>query len=307
MSSCSKIPVVNLGQLGLRRETEPSQQEWQRVAEQLLQAFTNIGCAYIINHGVPDDQLESVFSSGSEFFRLDQNVKNKYAKDLNTHEGYIASGKERFAELQELHETYNIKSPEAVFPDAEVPSFRPSIASLFKSCRTLSIRLMKAVALSLGKEMDYFVSMHQQVGTKNNVPCLRVNYYPPVPATVLENATRFSAHTDYTTFTFIFQDDMGGLQIRDQDGTWLDAGSMPGAILILAGEFLTNYSDNKVIAPVHRVVIPAEELKRKTHRLSVAYFTHADGHTPMRPQGTSKEKPTTVLEYASSRLTMAYK
>nr|XP_053654427.1 uncharacterized protein LOC128703655 [Cherax quadricarinatus] len=91
--------------------------------------------------------------------------------------------------------------------------------------------------------------MHQEVGTENSVPCLRVNHYPPVLSTLPEGTTTcFSAHTDYTTFTFIFQDNMGGLQVCDQDGKWLDAEPIPGTILILAGDFLKCYSDNKVVA-----------------------------------------------------------
>ncbi|XP_069936753.1 uncharacterized protein [Cherax quadricarinatus] len=112
--------------------------------------------------------------------------------------------------------------------------------------------------------------MHQEVGTENSVPCLRVNHYPPVLSTLPEGTTtRFSAHTDYTTFTFIFQDDMGGLQ-------------------------------------VHQVVIPAEEIQRKAPLTSVAYFVHADGHIPIRPRESSTEEPPTVLEYACSRLARAY-
>ncbi|XP_069936634.1 uncharacterized protein [Cherax quadricarinatus] len=149
--------------------------------------------------------------------------------------------------------------------------------------------------------------MHQEVGTENSVPCLRVNHYPPVLSTLPEGTTTcFSAHTDYTTFTFIFQDNMGGLQVCDQDGKWLDAEPIPGTILILAGDFLKYYSDNKVVAAGHQVVIPAEEIQRKSPRTSVAYFVHADGHIPIKPRESFTEQPPTVLEYACSRLARAY-
>nr|XP_053649658.1 uncharacterized protein LOC128700464 isoform X2 [Cherax quadricarinatus] len=149
MSPQRKIPVVDLGQLGLGWDKEASQEELQRVARQLHEAFTDIGCAYLTNHGVPDDLVSRVFNSGSAFFRLDQSQKDRYAKNVKTHEGYIASSKENFTSLVELHETYNIKSAEAVFPDAEVPSFRPSVASILKSCRKLSIRIMRVIAIAL--------------------------------------------------------------------------------------------------------------------------------------------------------------
>nr|XP_053626188.1 uncharacterized protein LOC128684072 [Cherax quadricarinatus] len=90
-----RIPVVDLGQLGLGWDKETSQEEWQRVARELHEAFTDIGCAYLTNHGVPDDQVSRLLSSGMDFFSLDRNIKDQFAYNLETNSGFISGDREQ--------------------------------------------------------------------------------------------------------------------------------------------------------------------------------------------------------------------
>nr|XP_045614832.1 proline hydroxylase buaE-like isoform X3 [Procambarus clarkii] len=263
-SQHQRIPLVDLGQLGLERETEPSQEVWQRVAQQLHQAFADIGCAYLTNHGVPDDQLRLLYNSAAEFFGLDQTKKASCEEDPSKHRGYIRLKQERDEGTEELHESFIVETAEDVFPDADVPSFRSSVLSVLDSCRVLSSRLLTALAISLGKDPDYFQLLHQGMGTRDSPSCLRINYYPPLPRNLTEETTRFVAHVDFSTITLLFQADTGGLQ-------------------------------------EHQVVIPTEEHGRRSSRTSVGYFAHADNHVPMKPAGSSSpsrsDPSLTVQEY----------
>ena len=58
---------------------------------------------------------------------------------------------------------------------------------------------------------------------------------------------------------------------------------MKDAILINAGDFLEIYTNGKLPATVHRVVIPPEEVKRKTSRQSIVFFVHPDHETTIYP------------------------
>ncbi|TOF84567.1 hypothetical protein CGJ15_26080, partial [Vibrio parahaemolyticus] len=127
------------------------------------------------------------------------------------------------------------------------------------------------------------------------------NYYPAVPSTTPKDSTRFGAHNDYSTFTFIFQDNTGGLQVRDRRGSWLDVPYVPGTIIILAGDFIKFYSNNKFNSVMHQVVIPDDQVLWKSPRLSLNFFVHADKNTPMWPLSYSSETPPTVNEYISYR------
>ncbi|KAK8753648.1 hypothetical protein OTU49_000872 [Cherax quadricarinatus] len=94
-SLSNKIPVVELGQLGLGWNTETSQEEWQRVARQLYEAFTDIGCAYLTNHGVPEDQQKELYEAATGFFKLPQDKKELFKFDINEFTGYISVDTEK--------------------------------------------------------------------------------------------------------------------------------------------------------------------------------------------------------------------
>ena len=46
---------------------------------------------------------------------------------------------------------------------------------------------------------------------------------------------RLGEHTDFSTFTMLFQDNVGGLQL-ERDGIFVDAFPLQDAILIMAGD-----------------------------------------------------------------------
>ena len=88
---------------------------------------------------------------------------------------------------------------------------------------------------------------------------------------------------DYGLITLLYQDDVGGLEVRGANNTWIPATPVKGAILINAGDFLEIYTNGKLPATVHRVVIPPEEIKRKTSRQSIVFFVHPDHETTIYP------------------------
>ena len=71
--------------------------------------------------------------------------------------------------------------------------------------------------------------------------------------------------------------------MRGKNNTWISAKPMHGAILINAGDFLEIYTNGKLPATVHRVIIPPEEIKRKISRQSIVFFVHPDHETEIYP------------------------
>ena len=66
--------------------------------------------------------------------------------------------------------------------------------------------MMKTVALALGQginDLDYLIDK----GDNN----FRALYYPAGRKEYLDKQTRAGAHTDYGSFTYLFQDNTGGL------------------------------------------------------------------------------------------------
>ncbi|XP_071538708.1 uncharacterized protein [Panulirus ornatus] len=310
--SPSKIPVVDLGELGVGRPGEPSEDEWRRVGAELAKAFIEIGFVYLSNHGIPGRKVDEVNKWSKEFFLLDPATKIQYKRGVHDIQGYTTPGQERLTadgSVQELRESYDVRRLDGVFPDEEVGELRPAVHHLVDDCRALATRVLAAIALGLGLERSFFVSKHQQMCSDNNATCLRLLYYPPVPSSVVAGATRCGAHTDYGIITLLFQDSIGGLEVRERDGSWVSADPMPDTILVNVGDILQFWTSDKFRATEHRVLIPEEEVRQKKGRQSVVFFVHPDGHEVIKPLDTSFtfNKLLTAREHTDKRFEETYR
>lgn len=304
-----KIPLVDMGQLGLGCDNI-TQEEWQRVAGELHEVFTNIGFAYLSNHGIPSDQLNHVIKSSAAFFDLNEKTKNLFARDPETQQGYVAVDRESLhaeSKVHELREAYDLRNIDGIFPDEPVPSLRQAVVSFLQSCQALTTRILVALALGLGLEKNFFTSLHKEICSNNNMSCLRLLHYPPVPDNIPENTIRCGAHTDYGTITLLFQDHLGGLQVHDRNGDWVEATPIPDTILINVGDLLQFWTADKFIATEHRVVIPREERLQKTPRRSVVFFVHPDNSVLITPlDGSSTYQPISAAAHTLNRFKSTY-
>ena len=104
------------------------------------------------------------------------------------------------------------------YPDDHRPEFRSSMKQLRQGCDSMVVKLLnlfgKAVTPKDGK---YYSNTHQAFTDMSipNVSLLRTHHYPAVGADVPVNSTRCAPHSDYGTFTLLFQDSMGGLEVSD--------------------------------------------------------------------------------------------
>ncbi|KAG0710656.1 UPF0676 protein [Chionoecetes opilio] len=254
-----KIPVVNMGSLGVGKEEEgASEAEWHRVAQELYDAMSGVGFVYLSHHGIPEAQINNYTKATADFFSLDQQTKVKYSSPKNNFDssnGYIGVDRERLGKKDrssELRESYFMRNLEGVLPDSEVPQIRPSLKAFAASCKILTNQVLRALALGLGLQENFFTSTHRGMCLESpcNSTVLRINHYPPLPAPIPDNVTRCGAHTDYGSITLLFQDSMGGLQVRNMDGMWVDAVPKPGTVLVNAGDLLQMWTANRIKATV---------------------------------------------------------
>ncbi|KAK8753577.1 hypothetical protein OTU49_000400 [Cherax quadricarinatus] len=306
----TNIPVVDLGEIGVGGPEDPSEEDWRSVGEKLVKAFSEIGFVYLSNHGVPSNMVDEVNTQSGKFFELDETTKLRYKRGKTEVQGYTTPGQERLiteGDVRELRESYDVQHMDGMFPDEEVSGLRPSVKVLIEACKKLASRLLTAIAIGLDLDRSFFVSTHNQMCSDNNSSCLRLLYYPSVPTNVCEGATRCGAHTDYGTITLLFQDNLGGLEVRDREGTWMNANPILDTVLVNVGDLLQYWTADKLRATEHRVLIPKEEMLKKIPRRSVVFFVHPDNPVLVKPiDGSTSYDPVTVKMHIDKRFEDTY-
>ena len=102
---------------------------------------------------------------------------------------------------------------------------------------------MSCIALGLGLESQYFDKANDKKANtirllhypfSNNPSIKRAGYYLPS-----KRRRRFlhfhRAHTDYGSITLLFQDSVGGLQVKNVSGEFVDALPIPDTIVVNVG------------------------------------------------------------------------
>ncbi len=120
---------------------------------------------------------------------------------------------------------------------------------------------------------------------------------------------RCGEHSDYGTLTFLYQDDIGGLEVRAVDNSWIKATPRAGTILINVGDLLEMWSNGLFPATLHRVVIPPEEIERRKARQSIVFFVHPESDTVVQPLINTQElryEPISALDHVNKRFQATY-
>ena len=267
-----------------------SRSERARVAEAIRRACIDIGFFYNTGHGMMDAELDGALQWGRRFFAAAIGDKmllragsgagalGYYPLSLDgsaDEYGKAADIKERFSASRELiagepeHGRYS--AGQSKWPDATVlPGFADFFKSHIEKRMRLTRGLAQAFALSLDLPQSYFDAAFAFMGC-----VLMFNYYPKLERDSPEPTRwNFSPHTDYGAFTILLQDALGGLQVRNAAGQWIDAPPVPGTFVVNIGDMFAMWTNHLYVSTLHRVMNFNDTL-----RLSLAFFTYPHGST----------------------------
>jgi isopenicillin N synthase-like dioxygenase len=127
--------------------------------------------------------------------------------------------------------------------------------------------LLALLAASLELPEDFFVSRH---GGENVT--LRFLHYPSNLNARTKSQIGAGAHTDYGSITLLFQDDVGGLELRDASDAWQDAPPIPGAVVVNAGDLMERWTNGRYRSTLHRV----KRITGAADRYAIAMFVDPD-------------------------------
>jgi isopenicillin N synthase-like dioxygenase len=271
--SFDKIPVVDLAPL--IDGSDP-----QKVAGEIRWALSNAGFMYVKNHGIADAVVDSAFDRTRAFFDLPGAAKMKLhiARSGEALRGYI----EPFGENTDPGKTKDLKECFDIGPEAApsgpffgpnqwpeevlVPGFREAIYGYHEEMKSLSMILLSGIARSLDLAPGFF-----EAKLRNPICIQRLLHYPPQTGLVDESIIGIGAHTDYGNLTILAQDDVGGLQVMNRDGAWVEGTPLPGTFVINIGDLVQRLTNDVYLANLHRVVNTSGR-----ERYSIPFFIDAD-------------------------------
>ncbi len=278
--SFDKIPVVDLAPL--IDGSNP-----QKVAGEINWALANAGFMYVRNHGIADTVVDDAFDHTKAFFKLPDTEKMDLhvSRSGQTLRGYI----EPFGENTDPGKTKDLKEcfdlgpesePDCPFfgpnpwPDeAKIPGFRDAVYRYHEEMKRLSMTILTGIARSLDQAPDFFENR-----MRNPISIQRLLHYPPQTGIVDESIIGIGAHTDYGSLTILAQDDVGGLQVMNRDGQWVEGTPIAGTFVINIGDLLQRLTNDRYLANLHRVVNTSGR-----ERYSIPFFIDADYDAEFAP------------------------
>lgn len=341
LSDTPRLPIIDLSPFTEHGGRSKDPQARQDAASQLVDACKKFGFVYISGHGVSRHEIEHVFDLSEQFFNLPAEVKMKapHPPGFAVHRGYSWPGLEKVSnalgdsehatefakqlrQVQDYKESFEIGSednseqPNIWLPDLVLPSFRPLMTTFYWRCFETAQCILRAFAVGLNVDEKLILAPHS--GHHNQ---LRLLHYPEISANMIDEGTfaRMPAHTDWTTITFLFQDDTGGLQVEhpDQPGTFIDVPAVPNTLVLNVGDLLMRWTNDELKSTQHRVQLPPladryigkERVTRA--RYSIPYFVTTDPDVVIEPlprqgSGQPKYEPISQREYSAMRARMQY-
>jgi len=249
--------------------------------QQIRRACQDKGFFQITNHGISGDLQEKIFGAAKDFFALPIEEKMKLDLKKNPYQrGYERIGGQMLEpgtapDTKEgiyLGQDLPLDHPRVVagefkcgpnpWPEALDESFREVCMEYHDAVQDLAEKVMKCLAMALGLDESYFDEF-----MKNPTTTLRLLHYPPTPkASTKERG--IGAHRDFGCITLLLQDDIGGLQVQDEDtGAWLDVKPTPGAYVVNLGNLTMRWTNHHFRSNTHRVLNFSEK-----ERYSVPFF-----------------------------------
>ncbi len=128
--------------------------------------------------------------------------------------------------------------------------------------------LMRIFAVGLGMDKHFFDDK-----VDRHITNFSVLHYPEQPKPPLPGQLRAGAHTDYGSLTILKPDSApGGLQVLSKGGGWIDVPTLPGTFIVNLGDLMAEWTNDRWVSTLHRVVNPPRDKAVGSRRLSMAFF-----------------------------------
>ncbi|XP_043721390.1 1-aminocyclopropane-1-carboxylate oxidase homolog 1-like [Telopea speciosissima] len=234
----------------------------QEVVDQVRKASETWGFFQVVNHGIPASVLEEMLQGVRSFFEQDIELKKQlFSRDAANRRVIYNSNFTLYTSPSAdwRDSLYCLMSPPPLDLDQLPLVCRDIMVEYNKQVIRIGNVLFGLLSEALGLNPQHLAEMGCADG--HSILC---HYYPACPEPELTIGT--SKHADYDFLTVLLQDQIGGLQILQQN-QWVNVPPIPGALIVNIGDLLQLTSNDRFKSVEHRVLA-----SKIGPRVSVACF-----------------------------------
>lgn len=245
----------------------------ENAAELFTQSLHETGFGVLKNHPIRKELVETIYREWEAWFKGDETEKEKFLFSREVQDGFFPSSISEIAKGQTLKD---IKEYYHIYPHGRCPaSLEANIRTYYSEANTLAQTLLTWVEQYSPPEIaakysmplsDMIVDCHKTL--------LRILHYPPMTGDEEPGAIRAAAHGDINLLTVLPAANEPGLQVQRKDGSWMDAPSDFGLLIVNIGDMLEETSEGYYPSTIHRVINPSGKASEKS-RISLPLFLHA--------------------------------
>jgi isopenicillin N synthase-like dioxygenase len=269
------------------------------VAEQIRQASVNIGFFYVKAHNISPELLDAVQMASKYFFSLPESVKRSIQVN-QAHRGYVpfAQTTQPGRKFADLKESFNFAFPFTAddplvlegktliglnqWLEGEL-AWRRILERYYLEIFELGQKILEAFALTLKLPTNFFRERY-----KRPLVRARLLHYPPQEADHGDEQFGAAEHTDYGAITILWQDGIGGLQVKNRSGQWIDTKPIENTFVINIGDMLERWSNHLFVSTPHRVM---NRSGQERYSIPVFYDPDYEAVISCLPNCASSEHP----------------
>eukprot|EP01095_Lingulamoeba_sp_RSL-Kostka_P004610 TRINITY_DN15847_c0_g1_i1.p1 TRINITY_DN15847_c0_g1~~TRINITY_DN15847_c0_g1_i1.p1 ORF type:complete len:358 (+),score=115.04 TRINITY_DN15847_c0_g1_i1:35-1108(+) len=323
LSDFNKIPIIDISSL----YNDENELEKKNTLNLIKIACENIGFFCVTGHDIPGDLITSVCELTYDFFKREEEFKNKINRDKFF--GYFGLGTEITSNKKDWHEGIDLCVPRMLTNDfvlqnfgenkfPAIDNFKETVESYLDKMEGLGKLLVESLAINLDLDIDQFSPSFLD----SPFCTCRLLGYPPQPQTeyldqVLnesnqsdniedisennnnETGAKFlniddknigigvGKHTDYGGLTLLYASEPG-LQVQNRSDEWINVPVKENMFVVNIGNALEYYTNGLYVATPHRVVFDKTKA-RKDYRISIPFFFDPSPGATIKPLNVNEE------------------
>ena len=245
--------------------------ESPEAGQQFVRSLHETGFAVLKNHPIPGQLLDKLYRSWGSFFNSDEKQEFQFDPDNydGTQQGYYPS---QVSETAVGHSSKDLKEFFHVVPGGRIPpALENEILDYRQSTFQVGATLVDWIQRFAPAEVTAKLSEPLTDMLCSKASLLRILHYPPLTGSEDVNAERAAAHEDINLITILPVAEQPGLQVKDNEGKWIDVASIRGELVVNSGDMLLEATGGYFPSTTHRVINPADD-SANVSRISIPFF-----------------------------------